>query len=174
MLSPKIVSGRGTVTLGTPHADAGISLAVTQGSRSVRAEWGDYRDGRCKSRVLSLQRSGNGQLRCHATTAGIYSRRQSAGVAQQAGRQPEGNTRNEPQPVRDFDAGELGGNVGDGSDHSVHPDSGTLSSRMVTTDASGNAAVVLTLPGSAGTVHVTAEGPFGLGHPVVTFTETSQ
>jgi hypothetical protein len=33
---------------------------------------------------------------------------------------------------------------------------------------------VLTLPGQAGTVHVTAEGPFGLGHPVVTFTETVQ
>jgi hypothetical protein len=40
--------------------------------------------------------------------------------------------------------------------------------------SSGNAAVVLTLPGNAGTVHVTAEGPFGLGHPVVTFTETVQ
>jgi len=38
--------------------------------------------------------------------------------------------------------------------------------------ASGNAAVVLTLPQSAGTVHVTAEGPYGLGHPDVVFSET--
>jgi len=34
--------------------------------------------------------------------------------------------------------------------------------------------VVLTLPSSAGTVQVTAQGPYGLGHPVVTFTETAQ
>jgi hypothetical protein len=49
---------------------------------------------------------------------------------------------------------------------------GTLSSRLVTTDSSGNAAVVLTLPQNAGTVKVTAEGPYGLGHPEVVFTET--
>jgi hypothetical protein len=34
--------------------------------------------------------------------------------------------------------------------------------------------VVLTLPATPGAVHMTAEGPVGLGHPVVTFTETSQ
>jgi hypothetical protein len=33
---------------------------------------------------------------------------------------------------------------------------------------------VLTLPATAGAVHVTAEGQYGLGHPVVTFTETAQ
>jgi len=53
-------------------------------------------------------------------------------------------------------------------------DAGTLSSRLVTTDSSGNAAAVLTLPPTAGTVHVTAEGPYGLGHPRVVFTETAQ
>lgn len=52
-------------------------------------------------------------------------------------------------------------------------DSGSLSQRIVTTNGSGVAAVVLTLPASAGSVHVTAEGPYDLGHPKVTFTETS-
>jgi hypothetical protein len=33
---------------------------------------------------------------------------------------------------------------------------------------------VLTLPLKAGTVHVTAEGQYALGHPQVTFTETAQ
>jgi hypothetical protein len=51
---------------------------------------------------------------------------------------------------------------------------GTLSSSIVTTDSSGLASVVLTLPAAAGAVRVTAEGPFGLGHPVARFTETSQ
>lgn len=45
---------------------------------------------------------------------------------------------------------------------------------MATTDGSGVALVTLTLPSTAQTVTVTAEGPFGLGHPIVTFTETSQ
>ena len=51
---------------------------------------------------------------------------------------------------------------------------GSLSSRIVTTDSTGRAAVVLTLPRTAGTVHVTAEGQYALGHPVATFTETAQ
>ena len=51
---------------------------------------------------------------------------------------------------------------------------GSLSQRLVVTNSSGSAPVVLTLPSSPGTVHVTAEGQYGLGHPVVTFTETSQ
>jgi hypothetical protein len=51
---------------------------------------------------------------------------------------------------------------------------GSLSSRTVVTDSSGNAPVVLTLPSSPGTVHVTAEGPYGLGHPETIFTETVQ
>ena len=50
---------------------------------------------------------------------------------------------------------------------------GTLSSRIVTTDSSGNATVTLTLPNGTGKVTVTAEGPWPLGHPVATFTETS-
>jgi hypothetical protein len=52
--------------------------------------------------------------------------------------------------------------------------SGLLSSRIVTTDSTGKASVVLTLPSTAGTVHVTAEGQYALGHPQVTFTETAQ
>jgi fibronectin type 3 domain-containing protein len=46
--------------------------------------------------------------------------------------------------------------------------------QIVTTNSSGVAAVTLTLPATAGSVTVTAEGPFGLGHPVATFTETAQ
>jgi hypothetical protein len=42
------------------------------------------------------------------------------------------------------------------------------------TNSSGVAPVVLTLPLNAGSVRVTAEGEYGLGHPVVTFTETAQ
>ncbi len=52
-------------------------------------------------------------------------------------------------------------------------DAGSLSVREVTTDASGQASVTFCMPFSEGTAHVTAEGPYGLGHPVVIFTETA-
>jgi hypothetical protein len=173
-LSPKIVLGSGTVTLGTPQADTGIILAVTQGT------------------VTSGQ---NGALTVTAgKKAGFYHYSvpgtDNAGVAQQqegwilvgnpaASLSEHGNNQSgAPATKLDLSVtlapGSSGGTSGTGADILFTADSGTLSSRMVTTDASGNAVVVLTLPGSAGTVHVTAEGPFGLGHPVVTFLETAQ
>ena len=55
--------------------------------------------------------------------------------------------------------------------------SGTTSGLKViaVTNSSGVASVMLTLPSTAEVVTVTAEGPYGLGHPVaLPFTETSQ
>ncbi|HXN49350.1 MAG TPA: glycoside hydrolase family 44 protein, partial [Bryobacteraceae bacterium] len=40
--------------------------------------------------------------------------------------------------------------------------------------ANGVASVQLTLPAAGAAVHVTAEGPYALGHPVIQFTETVQ
>jgi hypothetical protein len=53
---------------------------------------------------------------------------------------------------------------------------GTTSGTKViaVTDSSGVASVQLTLPATQGQVQVQAEGPYGLGHPLVTFTETAQ
>jgi hypothetical protein len=46
---------------------------------------------------------------------------------------------------------------------------------IAVTNDSGVAKVTLTLPATTGPVTVTAQGPYGLGHPVVTpFTETAQ
>jgi len=46
---------------------------------------------------------------------------------------------------------------------------------VVVTNGSGvTQPVTLTLPSTAGPVTVTAEGPYGLGHPIATFTETAQ
>ena len=44
---------------------------------------------------------------------------------------------------------------------------------IAVTDSFGVAKVKLTLPGTAQVVTVTAEGPYALGHPVATFTETA-
>jgi Glycoside hydrolase family 44 len=45
---------------------------------------------------------------------------------------------------------------------------------MAVTNNAGAASVTLTLPSTAQVVTITAEGPYGLGHPQLTFTETSQ
>jgi glycosyl hydrolase family 44/fibronectin type III domain protein len=44
---------------------------------------------------------------------------------------------------------------------------------IAVTNGSGVAKVTLTLPATAGAITITAEGPYGLGHPVVTFNETA-
>lgn len=74
-----------------------------------------------------------------------------------------------------------GANPASGASILFSTNAGTLSSGATSgskviaiTDSSGFASVTLTLPSTAQTVTVTAEGPFGLGHPVVTFTETAQ
>jgi len=173
-LSPKVISGTGTVTLGTPQAASGISLTVTQGT---------------------ITPSQNGAITVKAgKTPGFYhysvSSTDNGGVAQQqggyilVGNPPallslQGNNQSgAPGTTLNLSVnlaqGNSGGTSGTGADILFTSDAGTLSSRLVTTDASGNAAVVLTLPGTAGAVHVTAEAPYGLGHPVATFTETAQ
>ena len=74
-----------------------------------------------------------------------------------------------------------GANPASGASVLFSTNAGTLSNGttndakvIATTNSSGVASVALTLPSTAQTVTVTVEGPYGLGHPTVTFTETSQ
>jgi hypothetical protein len=172
-LQPAITSGTGTVTLGPAAADSGITLQVTQGSVTT---------------------SQNGAVTVTAdNTPGFYhyalSGTDNLGVSQQQGgwivvgkpsatftttgdgqSGPHGTTLNLSVTLI---PGASGGTAS-GASVLFTTDAGTLSNRIVTTNSGGVAAVVLTLPSTAGTVHVSADGPVGLGHPVATFTETSQ
>jgi hypothetical protein len=170
-LAPKIISGSGTVTLGTPTFDAGIKVVVTQGT------------------ITSSQ---NGAITVTAgKKAGFYHYTvpgtDNSGVAQeQSGWIVVGNPPATFTKQGDGQQGAPGttlnlsvtlnpgssGGSAPGASVLFTASAGTLSSRLVTTDSSGNAAVVLTLPQNAGPVQVTAEGPYGLGHPEVVFTET--
>jgi hypothetical protein len=173
-LAPKIVSGTGTVTLGTPQSDNGITVMVTQGTitptqnGAIMVTAGD-KPGFYHYTVPSTDNSGVAQVQGGYIVVG----NPPASLSQQGNGQSGAPGTTLSLSVT-LNPGKSGGTSGTGADILFTADSGTLSSRLVTTDSSGNAAVVLTLPGQAGTVHVTAEGPFGLGHPVVTFTETVQ
>ncbi|HET6177858.1 MAG TPA: glycoside hydrolase family 44 protein [Candidatus Sulfotelmatobacter sp.] len=173
ILQPKIMTGTATVTLGTPLSDSGITLAVTQP-------------------ILSPGQVGKITVTA-GTTPGFYHytvpSTDTTGIAQQqsgwilvgnpsASLTKTGDNQKAAAGTRlnlsvTLNPGQSGGSAAGGT-VLFTASGGSLSSRIVTTDSSGKAAVVLTLPATAGAVHVTAEGQYALGHPVVTFTETAQ
>jgi fibronectin type 3 domain-containing protein len=173
-LQPEITGGTANVTLTAELSDPGISVTLTQpsltttqnGTVSVTAgnAPGFYHFSITGSDGVTTQNQGGwivvGNPPASITVVG--------GTNNQSG--PPGGTLTLSLTLN---AGSSGGSVS-GASIFFTPDSGSVSSRVATTDSSGNASVTLTLPPTAGTAHVTAEGPFGLGHPVVTFTETSQ
>ena len=171
VLSPKILSGSGTVRLGTPTFDTGITVTVTRGT---------------------VTSSENGAMTVTAgKTPGFYRYTvpgtDSAGVTQEQsgwivvgnpaatltkhGDEQTGAPETNLNLSVTLNAGSSGGSAA-GADVLFTASAGKLSSRTVTTNSSGVAAVVLTLPANAGALQVAAEGPYGLGHPKVTFTET--
>ena len=172
-LQPKIVSGSGSVMLGTPQFDNGITLVVTQpnvttsqdGSISVTA---GSTPGFYQFTVPSTDNAGVAQTQSGWIVVG----NPPATFSKTGDHQKGAPGSNLNLSVTLF-AGKSGGSAAGGT-VLFTTDSGTLSSRLVTTDSSGSAPVVLTLPANPGTVHVTAEGQFGLGHPVAKFTEIAQ
>jgi hypothetical protein len=170
-LHPKTTSGTATVTLGTPAADTGISLVVNQ---------------------PSLSKGHNGTITVTAgNTPGFYHysvpSTDTNGIAQQqSGWILVGNPSATLTKTGDNQKAKAGSQVT--LSVTLHPEqsggsasgatmfftasAGTLSNRIATTDSTGKASVTLTLPATAQTVHVTAEGQYALGHPQVTFTET--
>ena len=180
-LAPKIVSGSGQVTLGAPQSDTGITLAVTQGTITSGQNGaitvtaggtpGFYHFSVPGTDTNSTQNQGGwivvGKPAATFPTKG--------GNGQSGTR---GTTLPNPLTVT-LSAGSSGG-TNTGASVLFTTDGGSLSNGttngakvIAITNNSGVASVTLTLPNNAGTVHVTAEGPYGLGHPTAAFTETS-
>lgn len=180
-LSPKLVTQPGSLTLGTPAFDSGISLAVT--SSSVTA-------------------GQNGAITVTAgNTPGFYhysvpATDNSSVTSTQTGYIIVGNPAATFTKTGDAQSGAAGtllpsalsvtlvpgssGGTAHGGSVLFRTDGGTISNGttsgtkvIAVTNSSGVASVTLTLPSSAATVHVTAEGQYGLGHPVATFTATA-
>ncbi len=173
VLQPKIISGTATVTLGAPTSDPGISVVVSQ---------------------PTLSKGHNGKITVTAgTTPGFYHysvpSTDTNGVAQQqggyilvgnpaatftkSGDNQRGAAGSQLTLAVTLNPGQSGGSAAGGT-VLFTTSAGTLSSRIVDTDSSGKASVVLKLPSTAQVVHVTAEGQYALGHPAVRFTETAQ
>jgi hypothetical protein len=173
VLQPKTTSGTATVTLGTPTSDSGITLVVSQ---------------------PTLSKGHSGRITVTAgTTPGFYHysvpSTDTTGVAQQqggyilvgnppatltkTGDKQKGSKGSQLTLSVTLVPGQSGGSASGGT-VLFTTNGGSLSNRIVTTDSTGKASIVLTLPLTAGTIRVTAEGQYALGHPVATFTEMAQ
>ena len=186
-LNPKLLLGSaGTITLGSPSSAAGITVTINQStvstsqqgsitvtagntpgfySYSVPASDGTTQDGWIvvgKPAATLAKTSGDGQTATHGTTLPL-----PLTVTLSPG--SSGGTPGGASVFFTTSAGSLT-NVQVGSEQVF-----TGSKVIAVTNSSGVATVTLTLPASPGAVSVTAEGPFGLGHPVITpFSETAQ
>jgi hypothetical protein len=172
-LQPKITSGSANVTLTSVQSDSGISVTLTQPSITPT-----------QNGTVTIT-AGNTAGFYHFTITGVdtsaVSQSESGWIL--VGNPPatlaktgDGQTAAPGTQIAlavNLNAGSSGGS-NQGATIFFTADSGTLSSQIVTTDSNGNAAVMLTLPSSPGSVHVTAQGQYELGHPVAVFTETAQ
>ncbi len=172
-LYPTIKSGKATVTLGTPQFDSGITLAVTQptlspGHGGIITVTAGSTPGFYHYSIPSIDSTGVAQQQSGWILVGNL----PASLTKTGDNQKGAAGSNLTLSVT-LNPGQSGGSAAGGTIFFT-TSAGTLSSRTVTTNSSGVATVVLTLPSTAETVHVTAEGQYALGHPEVTFTETAQ
>jgi hypothetical protein len=176
-LNPKLLAGSGgTINLGTPVFPTGITVTVnsglvntsTQGSITVTAGStpGFYHyavpasDGTAQGGWIvvskpaaTLAKTGDNQTGAVGTTLNLSVTLNPA---------QSGGTANGASVFFTTNAGSLSNGSASGA------------KVIAVTSSSGVASVALTLPVTAQQVQVTAEGPYPLGHPVVTFTETAQ
>jgi fibronectin type 3 domain-containing protein len=176
-LAPKISSTSGSVTLQSAQFDSG------GGTMTINA-----------SQVTT---SSNGAITITAgSTSGFYhftvTAADSAGVTQTQGGwllvgnpaatfTTSGNNQSAPAGSTitlsvTLNPGSSGGTA-TGASVLFTTDAGNFSGAsqvIAVTNSSGVAGAALTLPSTSGTVQITAEGQYALGHPVATFTATAQ
>lgn len=172
-LQPRVLSGSATVTLGTPISDPGITASVMQptlskGHNGKITVTGGNTPGFYHYSVPSTDTNGVAQQQGGYILVG-----NPPATFTKTGDKQKGKAGSQLTLGVTLNPGQSGGSAAGGTVFFT-TSAGTLSSQIVDTDSNGKATVVLTLPSTAQTVHLSAEGQYALGHPVVTFTETAQ
>jgi hypothetical protein len=180
-LLPKFLSGSGQITLGTPQSDNGITVAVTQGAVSSGQNGSITVTAGATPGFYHYSVPGTDSNATQNQGGWIVIGKPAATFSAKSGDGQSG-TKGTLLPnslTVTLSAGSSGG-TNTGASILFTTSAGSLSNGttsgakvIAVTNGSGVASVTLTLPNTAGTVQVTAEGPFGLGHPAVTFTETA-
>lgn len=172
-LHPKITMGKATVSLGTPQWDSGITLAVSQSTLTSTEEGAITVTAGATPGFYHYTVTGTDSTGVAQTQSGWILVGNPPASLIKTGDNQKGAAGSKLNLSVTLSPGQSGGSASGGTIFFTTT-AGSLSSRMVTTDSSGKASVVLTLPSSAETVQVKAEGQYALGHPVVTFTETAE
>ena len=198
-LAPRIVSGSGTVALATAQFDSGSVCAQHGGSISITtpqlpgaiAVSAGSASGFCHFTVTGQDGGGvtetqGGWIVVGNPAATMTNSTATASAA--AGAQVTLSVTLNPGAAISTPACSTsptcGPSYASGASVLFTVDGGSLSGgvypatsglrQIAKADANGVASVQLTLPAAGAVVHVTAEGPYGLGHPVIQFTETVQ
>jgi len=172
-LHPYIVSGSGSVTMTAVSSDSGITItnttpAISTAARGVLTVKEGTTSGIYHYSVTGIDNTEITQIKTgHILVGNPPATMTKTGDGQKA---TKGSTITLGVT---FNSGSSGGSSS-GASIRFSATGGTLSSRVAVTNSSGVATVTLTLPSTAGTVGILAEGPYALGHPEVAFTETAQ
>ena len=178
-LSPKIVSGTGSVTLGTPTFDSGITVAVTGATVTSTKNGSVTVTAGSTPGFYHYSIPGTDSVATTTQSGYILVGNPAATFTETGGGQTGTPGTALPTPLSVIlNAGNSGGSAS-GASVLFTASAGMLSNGIrsgtkviAVTNSAGTASVTLTLPSTAGTVTVTAEGQYALGHPVATFTET--
>jgi hypothetical protein len=171
-LQPKITSGTGSVTLSSIQSDSGVTIANTQATVSASQTGTLTVTAGTTPGLYHFTVSGTDNLGIKQNQGGWILVANPAAALTKSGDNQSGAINTTLTLSVTLNPGQSGATL-TGASILFTTDAGALSNRIVATDSSGKASVTLTLPATPGTVHVRAEGPFGLGHPVVMFTETA-
>jgi Glycoside hydrolase family 44/Fibronectin type III domain len=181
-LQPKITSGTANVTLTSETSDPGIEVALTQPSVTTsQAGTVTITAGNTPGfyhYAVTGTDSGAAQIEGGWIVVG----NPPAGLAKTSGDGQTGGVGTTlPQALTITLSPAQSGGTANGASIFFTTNAGTLSNGttagakvIAVTNSSGVASVTLTLPATAQAVQVTAQGPYGLGNPVVTFNETAQ
>jgi hypothetical protein len=180
LLSPKIISGTGTITLSNPLVlqsnpsnNSGITITIPAAQVTANHNGSVMVTAGNTPGFYQIQITGTDSSGVAVTQDGWILVQNPSSTLTKSGDNQTGAPGSTLTLAATLNPGNSGGTI-TGANIFFSTTAGTLSAREVAVNSSGQASVTLTLPATSGTVTVTAEGQFGLGHPVVTFTETVQ
>jgi hypothetical protein len=180
VLYPQLLSGSGSITLSNPQVllsnpsnNSGVSFAINTAQVS-NSQWGAITvTAGSTPGFYQYQVTGTDNAGTQQTQSGWVIVQNPAATITKGGDNQSATRGSTLTLYAQLNPGQSGGTAA-GAGIFFTTNAGTLSAREVTTNSAGVAQVNLTLPSYATTVTVKAEGQYALGHPVVTFTETSQ
>jgi hypothetical protein len=175
-ISPKLISGTGTVTLTSATGTGGLALGLTDKFITEKSNGKITINTPSTPGLYSFTVTGQDSGGTSQTQQGWVLATVPAGTLTKTGDKQTaspGATITLTATYTPGAATSTGATAG-GVDILFSANAGTLSQRIVRTASNGEATVELTLPSTASTVTVTAVGPVFWGTPTATFTETVQ